>query len=382
MALTSSRRYTSPVFKKDQPDDTYKFQPLPAPAGKYPYHLSLRDIRPAVSEEKLVFHMVGDTGSVRNPDFQRLVAGEMTRQYEAAPQAAERPQFLYHLGDIVYNFGEREYYQRQFFGPYQNYPGPIFAIAGNHDSDVNPAGKTPYKSLEPFMAVFCGTESRPVPFSGNNKRHSGLQPNVYWTLETPLANIIGLYSNVPKFGIITPEQRSWFIEELKTFRKERPGKALIVCLHHAPYSADINHGSSLPMIRFLEGVFEETGIRPDIVFSGHVHNYQRFEKRYAEGAVLPFIVAGGGGYDQLHPIADLDDKQFSGEDPLLDGVELMGYCDDKHGFLKITLEKGRAGLSLTGEYYAIPHTRPAEPAPAASLADRFAISLSRPGHTS
>lgn len=84
--------------------------------------------------------MVGDTGSVHGSEFQRIVADEMVIQYWQAHEAAQRPQFLYHLGDVVYTHGEAENYYAQFFDPYRNYPGPVFAIAGNHDGDVNPEG--------------------------------------------------------------------------------------------------------------------------------------------------------------------------------------------------------------------------------------------------
>ncbi|MDB5148259.1 MAG: metallophosphoesterase, partial [Mucilaginibacter sp.] len=43
MALISASKHISPVIKKDQPDDSYKFQPLPEPSGNYPYHLSVHD---------------------------------------------------------------------------------------------------------------------------------------------------------------------------------------------------------------------------------------------------------------------------------------------------------------------------------------------------
>jgi hypothetical protein len=45
------------------------------------------------------------------------------------------------------------------------------------------------------------------------------QPNVYWTLETPFANIIGLYSNVPEGGEIHQEQFDWFVNELSSARR-------------------------------------------------------------------------------------------------------------------------------------------------------------------
>lgn len=319
--------------------------------------------------------MVGDTGSLRNPDFQRLVAGEMAKQYGRAKKKEDEPQFLYHLGDIVYNHGEEEHYYNQFFKPYQHYPGPVFAIAGNHDSDVNPANAVPYQSLDAFTKVFCDIESRKLGFSGDTDRKSMVQPNIYWTLKTPLANIIGLHSNIPKYGTITTEQRNWFISEMKAADMERPDKAVIVCVHHAPYSADTNHSSSQPMIEFLEGAFEETGIKPDIVFSGHVHNYQRFSKRYADGTSVPYIVAGAGGYDELHRLASVADELYSGESPFFNLVKLESYCDDKYGFLKIIIQRIDKGLKLTGEYYTLPADIQTDSQFTASLSDRFMVEI-------
>lgn len=352
MALISSLKHTGPVIKKDQSDDSYKFQPLPEPSGNYPYHLSVHDVVPGIADDKMVFHMVGDTGSIRNPGSQRRIAALMAAQYKAL-SGADKPKFLYHLGDVVYNYGEAQNYYEQFFEPYSLYTGPIFAIAGNHDSDVNPAVAMPYQSLDAFTTVFCDTVSRPVMLSRRIDRKSMPQPNIYWTMETPLATIIGLHTNVPKYGVVTREQREWFMEELRSADMQRPDKVIILCMHHAPYSADINHGASLPMIDFLEGVFEETGIRPDIVFSGHVHNYQRFSKQYDDLIIVPFIVSGTGGFDELHPIALTDNTGFTAEDCRFDGVSLEYSCDTRHGFLKVAVEKISNRLTLTGEYYTV-----------------------------
>lgn len=371
-----SKKFSKPVFKRDVPDDTFKYQPAPKPSGKYPFHLDLESIDPIPDQNKLAFHMVGDTGSIRTPDFQKLVVGEMVKQFEAAEKTGYEPQFLFHLGDVVYNFGEASQYQRQFFEPYQKYPGPIFAIPGNHDSDINPDSRVGYNSLDAFTAAFCDTERRTVSFSGNAARKSMVQPNVYWTLLTPLANIIGMYSNVPKFGVVTDEQRQWLIHELKRADSERPDKAVILCLHHSPYSADINHGSSMPMIELLEGVFEETGIYPDIVFSGHVHNYQRFSRYYRhDGRILPFIVAGSGGYDELHPVAYTSDYRFNSDLPEFEGINLEASCDTKHGFLKVLLERTADGITLTVEFYTLPHERRVEAGVNAALEDRLVLKI-------
>ncbi|WP_353719411.1 metallophosphoesterase [Dyadobacter sp. 676] len=370
-----SKKFSKPVFKRDVPDDSYKYQPAPKPSGKYPYHLDLETIDSVPDRNKLAFHMVGDTGSIRTPDFQKLVVGEMVKQFEATEKTGYEPQFLFHLGDVVYNFGEASEYRRQFFEPYQKYPGPIFAIPGNHDSDINPDSRVRYNSLDAFTAVFCDTERRTVPFSGNAGRKSMVQPNVYWTLLTPLANIIGMYSNVPKFGVVDEAQRQWLVQELKRADSERPGKAVILCLHHSPYSADVNHGSSIPMIGLLEGVFEETGIYPDIVFNGHVHNYQRFSRHYPDGRVLPFVVAGSGGYDELHPVAYTSDSRFTSELPIFRGVNLENSCDTRHGFLKVLLERTSAGITITVEFYTLPHERRAEPGVNAAMEDRLVLKI-------
>lgn len=351
MNFDSGKKYDRPVIKLDQPDDSCKIQPLPAAAGIYPYRMELESVI-KVPTNGFSFQMVGDTGGKRFPDSQQKIAEELRRQTEEGGEES-RPSFLYHLGDIVYHFGEAEHYDRQFFRPYQEYGRPIFAIAGNHDSDVNPENATPYKSLHAFKAVFCDTESRIIDFNEGKCRKSMLQPNVYWTLVTPLANIIGLHSNVPKYGFIEEEQKRWFVDELKTAAEEKPNKIIIVCIHHAPYSADVNHGSSLPMIAFLEEAFKQSGVRADIVFSGHVHNFQRFHKEYPDRKILPFIVCGAGGFDELHSLAEIDDPAYSPVHPLLDNVYLESYCDSKYGFLKINLERKGPRIGLSGEYFAL-----------------------------
>lgn len=344
---------TKPLLKLNQPDDNYKFQPLPEPFGEYPYRL--KPELHLANPNKMSFQVVGDTGGIKSPAFQKLIAEQMGKQYLQPQNPTEKPSFLYHVGDIVYHFGEANQYQKQFFTPYAAYPLPIYAIPGNHDSDVNPLSESPYASLYPFASVFCGAAARSVPFGDNKERKSGVQPNVYWTLQTPVANIIGLASNVPKFGVITEEQKIWFIEELKHAATEHADKAIIVCLHHAPYSADFNHGSSLPMINFMQDAIDESGVIPDLVMSGHVHNYQRFSKSYGGGKTTPFIVCGAGGFDELHWLAEADELLYTHQSDLFEGVKLENFCAMQHGFLNIEVEKTEEGHQISGKYYAIPH---------------------------
>ncbi|PRD46327.1 metallophosphoesterase family protein [Sphingobacterium haloxyli] len=368
-------KYNVPVVLTHINDDSHNFKPLPAPTGEYPYRLNIEKIlgsKTSDIRDRMFFHMVGDTGSVRHSDFQATVAHTLGQQI--AEHRNSPPAFLFHLGDIVYNYGEACEYPAQFLKPYQHYPAPIFAIPGNHDADINPNASSPYQSLDAFMDVFCDTHSRPVSYGTGVNRQSMVQPNVYWTLETPLARFIGLYANVTKHGTITDEQREWFINELQHAAIHRDEQAIIVCLHHAPYSADTNHGSSVAMIDFLESAFAEASMIPDAVFSGHVHNYQRFHRTYADGSVVPYIVAGAGGYADLHTIAFDDTATVKPLQRVNSDVRLAAYCDDRFGFLKMGIVRTDAGLKLTGAYYTL--TQPNDTQ--AKLYDSFEIPLQRP----
>jgi hypothetical protein len=127
------------------------------------------------------------------------------------------------------------------------------------------------------------------------------------------------------------------------------------------------------MQRLLNEAFTAANVLPDIVFSGHVHNYQRFNKYYPNGKVVPFIVAGAGGYSDLHELAEPNDPQFQDESPLLDNVELQNYCDEAHGFLKLTISRKDKGLILNGGYYTIPHV--GSSGAGAELYDSFTVNI-------
>lgn len=91
---------------------------------------------------QIVFHAVGDTGNVKGPRDQTLVADKMVADFEER-DPRNVPSFFYHLGDVIYSFGEAEYYYDQFYDPYRDYPAPIFAVPGNHDGMVAPNVSTP-----------------------------------------------------------------------------------------------------------------------------------------------------------------------------------------------------------------------------------------------
>jgi hypothetical protein len=299
----------------------------------------------AEKEKKLVFHVIGDSGGIHGDDAQGAVAEAMEHQIQTAP-AAEKPAFIYHVGDVVYFNGQSELYGAQFYEPYQYYPAPIFAIPGNHDGDTRVrAGDTPDSepSLFGFTENFCAPQPRQIsPY-----RATMTQPYVYWTLDAPLLSIIGLYSNVE--GTIdargTFEQQRWLEKQLNEV-KSKDG-FIVVAVHHPPYSLDKTHGGYLDIVVAIDQAIETTGVVPHAVLSGHVHNMQRFTRRH-KGREIPYVIDGRGGYantDRLtHKLQKNDRGQYpepgvmavSERDPALE-LKLDYYDQETAGFLRTTV---------------------------------------------
>ena len=258
---------------------------------------------------QIVFHSVGDTGSVVGPATQSLVADKMVTDFiEANP--ADVPSFLFQLGDVVYYFGEATYYYDQFYSPYRDYPAPILAIAGNHDGIVYPQDPAP--TLDAFLKNFCAATPAPSPDAGNLVRTTMIQPGVYFTLEAPFVRILGLYSNVLEDpGVISGEngqntvldnrQIDFLTAALKRVQSDKFTGAVIIAVHHPPFTGGTDHGGSPLMLADIDSACTAAGVWPHAVFSGHAHNYQRYT-RTVDKMQIPFLVAGCGGHSPLSPM--------------------------------------------------------------------------------
>lgn len=338
MILYEPRRGIDRIISVSQPKaaKNQNFQNLPKATGKPPYHLSLNkilspdQIKLIVDSGGLSFHTVGDTGGIKNTPSQHIVETAMEAEFDDN-DPSNNPAFFYHLGDVVYtNDGPGEYYS-QFYEPYAHYPAPIFAIPGNRDGEVRPHSNE--VSLSAFVANFCAKSIQVIPDAYDINRSAMIQPNVYWTLEAPFVTIIGLYSNVPDSGYFGDEQVEWFQKELTTASHD---KALIVCVHHSPFSADFRHSGSVNTLTMLDSAFKDSERLPDAVLSGHVHNYQRFT-RQLDDHQIPYIVAGNGGHWKLDYMqAHFNNKlKFPFKLPDRTDITLENYVDNRHGFMQI-----------------------------------------------
>ena len=326
---------------------------------------------------KIIFHALGDSGASNAGKYpnELRVADQVTVDAHSSTQD-NRPAFLFHIGDIVYNFGEAAYYYDQFYEPFRNYPAPIFAIPGNHDSFVVPGTSDGQHPLDTFQRNFCNTQRVITPEAGSLHRTAMTQPGVYFTLDAPFVRVIGLFSNsLEDPGVISNLDHKWdavsniqidFLRaQLKRIKQENYPGAVLLATHHPPFSYSPkpsaggtggNHAGSTAMLKQIDTVCQEVGVYPHAFLSAHAHNYQRYTRIMQFGGReidVPFIVCGDGGHNvntvvrasRGHPAQE----PHSGDDvsylegahpvPQVKKLLLEKYDDHNYGYLRIHVDK-------------------------------------------
>jgi hypothetical protein len=292
------------------------------------------------------FHAAGDSGHAggATEDMQEFVADAMATDIDITKPATS-PAFFFHLGDVIYYDNTDRGYHEQFYVPYKRYPGKIVAIPGNHDGELfrfdgKPTGQK--ATLEAFTKNFLQPKPGVPPAAGTIFREMVSQPGVFWRLDAPFFDIVALYSNIaegPGFiggKTIGNIQTKWLRQELTTIKTERAQKrkALIIAVHHPPFSNG-SHTSSSLMMADIDAACAAAKIQPDMVLAAHSHDYERYT-RFVPGdhgeQQVPFIVAGGAGRG-LSPHVTSADGVRHGD--LTYVKSLRGY-----GYLKLTIDPG------------------------------------------
>lgn len=220
----------------------------------------------------------------------RVAAG--MQQY--VRRQAIRPQALLMLGDNWYGElagGARSpRWRRQFEAmyPVDVFPGPAYAILGNHDYQRWPESKVDAE----------------LEYSRIGKTR-WIMPARWYRFEFPkrhpLITFIALDSNMPyndgrwDFGrdfMLTPQQQAdqlaWLQIELQ---RPRNTPFLVVMGHHPVYS-DGPHGDHPVLIRDWDPLFQKYGVH--LYLAGHDHDLQHLE---FEGHPTSHFLSGGGGAD-------------------------------------------------------------------------------------
>ncbi len=342
----------------------------------------------------MVFHSVGDTGGIVRAEPQLTVSDAMAADMEGKTYANGLSAFFYHLGDVVYYFGQEEYYPEQFYDPYRNYNAPIFAIPGNHDG-VRYKNEPVNFSLEPFWDNFC--TATPAPGAPSFARSTMTQPGVYFVLTAPFARIIGLYSNTSETaGLlgdanIGNDQVTFLTAQLEAALAARTADtqntspfALIIAVHHPPFTGSSQHFPSAAMLKVIDDSCKQAGIWPDLVLSGHAHLYERYTRTLAaDGRQIPYVVAGNGGYYNLSKMKVNAKKQkpVAGSHSEPDGqgntISLDQYNETMWGFLRITVAPGTIQVDSLGVQPSATTTTttPPSPIPPPALVDSFKVDL-------
>jgi hypothetical protein len=108
--------------------------------------------------------------------------------------------------------------------------------------------------------------------------------------------------------------------------------AVIIAVHHPPFTGGSEHGGSPLMLADIDAACTAAGVWPHAVFSGHSHNYQRYT-RTINGKQIPFIVAGCGGHNPLSAMRATLRTPYVIDDTLT----LESYDDSDYGYTRVVV---------------------------------------------
>jgi Calcineurin-like phosphoesterase len=244
--------------------------------------------------------IAGDTGEGTPPQF-AVVPGLLKVGADTA--------FLVALSDVIYPIGDVNDYVDKFARPYGRYPGPIYAVPGNHDW---------YDGLGGYMRIFCGAEwptGEDLPGRGLKaglrdrfwrkpsvlaedtlqrclelRPAPGQEPTLpgpYWTMETGPVRFVGIDTGI--VGNIDGEQGDWLREVSKGPKPKilLTGKPLVV-------NNAIDPGVVTGRDFTVDDVVRDPENNYVAAIGGDIHNYQRYPMP-VDGRTIQYVVSGGGG---------------------------------------------------------------------------------------
>lgn len=320
----------------------------------------------ANAKDSVRFALIGDTG--QGTRGQKRTVFQLHRA---------QPDAMLVTGDIVYPSGRLKHYFSRWFPilnartPSAETGGPVLrsrlsaAAPGNHDFEEclhlgakpdclayfhiwsqplnGPLGtQIPVKGPAADVAAFRQLAEARYPRAANFSFNYG---PVHWTV----------LDSSSFMDWTTPALRTWLEQDLAAAHT----RWKFVVLHHAPFHSSRKHAEQQRM-RVLASIFEAQGVA--IVFSGHIHNYQRTHPirfvpepyRHPLGATqrvpgqtvrdpkgVIYVLTGAGG-------AGLHDGRLTGSPiawkPFTAKVEAR-----QHSFTQLDVSPGRLTLRQIGE---------------------------------
>jgi hypothetical protein len=187
--------------------------------------------------------------------------------------AAYRPDFVLHLGDVIYPRGLHAHYRPGFFRPFGEVlrEAPMYALLGNHDV-IDGGGQQLVANLRAPGGAF-GADGRNLSFAWGPVRVIGLDCNTDYTGE--------------RYEVGHPAQ-AFLARELAASTEPW----IVVATHFPMRSASRQMDRAELLLAMLPELAEH---QVSLYLSGHDHCYQRYPPKQAGEPVL--VVSGGGGKD-------------------------------------------------------------------------------------
>jgi hypothetical protein len=184
--------------------------------------------------------------------------------------------------------------------PAKAFPGPCWAILGNHDYDNEPVTKV--------KAELAYHDARP----GTRWTMPAKWYRFEWPAKDPVMTCLMLDSNYKNsVDQLKPEERAAQLQWLKAeLAKPRTTPWLVAMGHHPLYNNG-HHGDRKDLIAEWGPLFQDHGV--DFYFCGHDHDLQHIE---FEGKRTSFVLSGAGG-QSLH------DVNVNGRGPF--GLKVHGF---------------------------------------------------------
>jgi predicted phosphodiesterase len=258
------------------------------PAMAYSYRVTVQSGGDIVTSPTGYFRTEPDPGRAVTfavlSDTQRQVQGidRLATVAQAIAGDAARSggfDFVLHAGDLVEAPNDVNW--DSWFASFEPMllAAPFVPVLGNHEDN---------------SASYYAAFSHPAGAGQDDER--------WWTLRWGDVLVVGLDTSATRVDRIL-EQQAYARAQLAG-----PGRWKVVVLHHPVFSSDVNYSTSHRFDEIYHPIFVEAGV--DLVFSGHIHSYERVER---DGVV--YLVLGGGGAIPL----DLETTRVEGSAAFDDG---------------------------------------------------------------
>lgn len=272
---------------------------LARPESEVPRDLTVRRYS---DQSRISFLCLGDTGE-----------GDMSQYYVIEPMQAcsKGIDLLLIASDVLYPAGDINEYDEKFYYAYKDFPGPIYAIPGNHDW---------YDGLEGFMYHFCAAkpELRPPARPVGNVLRRTLRRATWRRASKPNATRLeAMRRRRALEGQVSGQPAPYFAID--------SGPLLIVCLDtgitnsldeaQGRWLRDVSRIDKAKLLitgkpLYVSGEERDTRIegggsvreivharahRYAAVIAGDVHNFQRYPIHLEDGRVIQHLVNGAAG---------------------------------------------------------------------------------------